>query len=35
MLAALYAADFFLVNATYLLLCWEVVDRPQIADMSP
>jgi TMEM175 potassium channel family protein len=25
---ALYAAVFVVVNATYLALCWEVVDRP-------
>ncbi|MCV7372178.1 DUF1211 domain-containing protein [Mycolicibacterium arabiense] len=25
---ALYAALFVIVNATYLALCWEVVDRP-------
>ncbi|MGH3641632.1 MAG: TMEM175 family protein [Mycobacterium sp.] len=25
---ALYAAIFVIVNATYLALCWEVVDRP-------
>jgi uncharacterized membrane protein len=25
---AFYAVDFFLVNATYLLLCFEAVDRP-------
>ncbi|HEY4365718.1 MAG TPA: TMEM175 family protein [Steroidobacteraceae bacterium] len=26
---SVYAGVFVLVNATYLLLCWEVVDRPQ------
>src|SRR5262245_58292101 len=26
---AVYAGVFVLVNATYLLLCWELVDRPQ------
>ena len=25
---ALYAAVFVLVNATYLVLCWEAIDRP-------
>jgi uncharacterized membrane protein len=30
----LYAAVFVIVNATYLTLCWEVVDRPANADVS-
>src|SRR5262245_10440734 len=32
---AVYAAVFVLVNVTYIALCWEVVDRPSIADVSP
>jgi uncharacterized membrane protein len=32
---SLYAAVFVLVNATYIALYWEVVDRPNIADVSP
>jgi uncharacterized membrane protein len=32
---AMYATVFVLVNATYIALCWEVVDRPNIADVSP
>jgi uncharacterized membrane protein len=32
---ALYALIFFLVNLTYILLCWEIVDRPRVATMSP
>jgi uncharacterized membrane protein len=31
---ALYAAVFVLVNATYLALCWEAVDRPEHEDVS-
>jgi uncharacterized membrane protein len=31
---ALYAAVFVLVNATYLALCWEAVDRPAREDAS-
>jgi uncharacterized membrane protein len=31
---ALYAAVFALVNATYLALCWEAVDRNQSAEIS-
>jgi uncharacterized membrane protein len=31
---ALYAAVFVLVNATYLALCWEAVDRPAHEDVS-
>ena len=30
---ALYAGVFVLVNATYLALCLEVIDRPKIADI--
>ena len=32
---AFYAAVFVLVNATYIALYWEIVDRPDIADVSP
>jgi len=32
---ALYAGIFVLVNATYLLLCWEIVDRPRVAAVPP
>lgn len=32
---ALYAAIFVLVNATYLVLYWESVDRPQSEDVPP
>jgi len=32
---ALYAAIFVLVNATYLMLCWEALDRPQSQDVPP
>ena len=32
---SLYAAVFVLVNATYLALYWEVVDRPSIKDVPP
>jgi TMEM175 potassium channel family protein len=31
---ALYAAVFVLVNITYLVLCWEAVDRPAHEDVS-
>jgi uncharacterized membrane protein len=31
---ALYAAVFVIVNATYLALCWEVVDRPAHEDVT-
>jgi uncharacterized membrane protein len=31
---ALYAAVFVLVDATYLALCWEAVDRPAREDVS-
>jgi uncharacterized membrane protein len=30
---ALYAAVFVLVNITYLVLCWEAVDRPAHEDV--
>jgi uncharacterized membrane protein len=30
-----YAAVFFLVNATYILLIWELIDRRHVADVSP
>lgn len=32
---SLYAGVFVLVNATYLALCFEAVDRPQSKDVSP
>jgi uncharacterized membrane protein len=32
---ALYAMIFVLVNATYLMLCWEVIDRPSGEQLSP
>jgi uncharacterized membrane protein len=32
---ALYAGVFVLVNATYLALCFEAVDRPQSKDVPP
>jgi TMEM175 potassium channel family protein len=32
---SLYAGVFVLVNATYLLLCMEVIDRPQSKDVPP
>ena len=32
---AVYAAVFMLVNATYLMLCQEAVDRPQAEDVPP
>jgi uncharacterized membrane protein len=32
---SLYAGVFVLVNATYIALCWEAVDRPQIKDVPP
>ena len=28
-----YAAVFFLVNATYMLLIWELIDRSSVADV--
>lgn len=32
---AVYAAIFVLVNATYVMLCQEAVDRPQAEDVPP
>ncbi len=32
---ALYALIFVLVNVTYLMLCWEVIDRPSGERLSP
>jgi uncharacterized membrane protein len=32
---SLYAGVFVLVNATYLVLCMEVIDRPHSKDVSP
>jgi uncharacterized membrane protein len=32
---ALYAAIFVVINATYLILCWEAVDRAEQEDLSP
>ena len=32
---AFYAAIFFLVNATYLALCWELLDRIPVKDVPP
>lgn len=32
---AVYAAIFVLVNATYLVLCWESVDRANVKQPSP
>jgi uncharacterized membrane protein len=32
---AFYAGDFVLVNATYLALCWEVVDKPDLEEVPP
>jgi TMEM175 potassium channel family protein len=32
---ALYAAIFVMVNATYMVLWWEAVDRPQVEDVPP
>jgi uncharacterized membrane protein len=32
---AVYAAIFLLVNATYMVLCWEGVDRPGAIEPSP
>jgi TMEM175 potassium channel family protein len=30
-----YAAVFFLVNATYILLIWELIDRSHVDDVPP
>jgi uncharacterized membrane protein len=32
---AFYAAVFFLVNVTYMLLIWDLVDRATIGEVSP
>jgi uncharacterized membrane protein len=32
---SLYAAVFFLVNATYLLLCWDLLDRSPAENVPP
>jgi uncharacterized membrane protein len=32
---AFYAAVFFLVNATYIALIWELIDREAVKDVSP
>src|SRR6202008_1859009 len=32
---AFYAAVFFLVNATYIALIWELIDRTAVAEISP
>jgi uncharacterized membrane protein len=32
---AFYAAVFFLVNATYIFLIWELIDRTVAADVAP
>src|SRR5262249_28623158 len=32
---AFYAAVFFLVNATYICLIWELIDRPDVDAVSP
>jgi uncharacterized membrane protein len=32
---AFYAAVFFLVNATYIFLIWELIDRAPVDDMPP
>jgi len=32
---AFYAAVFFLVNATYIFLIWELIDRTRVDDVSP
>jgi uncharacterized membrane protein len=32
---AFYAAVFFLVNATYVLLIWELIDRAPANDLPP
>jgi uncharacterized membrane protein len=32
---AFYAAVFFLVNATYICLIWELIDRTPVYDISP
>ena len=32
---AFYAAVFFLVNATYICLIWELIDRTSVTEISP
>jgi hypothetical protein len=32
---ALYASIFVLVNVTYIILCWEIVDNPRLESVSP
>jgi hypothetical protein len=32
---AFYAAVFFLVNATYIFLIWELMDRTPVDDVPP
>jgi uncharacterized membrane protein len=32
---AFYAAVFFLVNATYICLIWELIDRTSVDEISP
>jgi uncharacterized membrane protein len=32
---AFYAAVFFLVNATYISLIWELIERDPVKDLSP
>src|SRR6266853_6522151 len=32
---AFYAAVFFLVNATYIALAWELIDRTRVDDVPP
>jgi uncharacterized membrane protein len=32
---AFYAAVFFLVNATYIALIWELIERDRVKDVSP
>ncbi len=32
---SLYAGVFVLVNATYFVLCWEVIDRRNFEDVPP
>jgi len=33
--ASFYAAVFFLVNATYIFLIWELIDRRPVHDVPP
>ena len=32
---AFYAAVFFLVNATYIALIWEIIERAPVKEVSP